>query len=242
MITDLTGNPVAEGVATQAAPQQIQNTNTDTNDNTNPVSNAPQQQQQQTAPQPTDQQTQQEAVKEIVKDAGLDFDAIAAEYKANGGQLPTETYEKVVSGLEAKGISKAYIDSYFTNLNAAEQLFVRDVYQITGGEENYNEMAAWAQENLTPQALKAFSDMAEAGNAEQGLLAVEMLYNQYQASTREGGNRVTSTNGSLLAQGSYRSKDEYYAAIADPRYATDPDYQQSVQRRAEISYLNGTLK
>lgn len=197
---------------------------------------------QQPAQEVKSEQSQQDAAKDAAQAAGLDFGALQAEYNQNGGNLTPETYQDVVSKMEKIGVPKDVVDNYFNNNKAAEQLFMYQVYQETGGEEGYQQMAKWARTSLAPAEIKTFSDMAESGDAEKAMLAVKLLYGRYQQATAIGGGGIKASAGAGGSSGVFRSMSELQAAQADPRYARDPAYRQQLQQRLEASYLAGTLR
>lgn len=229
----MTGVPAPAGAASQNTPPAVTATAQQ-----NPVpAPAPAQ----PAPQPAPAANQPDPAQAAVEAAGLDYAALEQEYATNG-QLTQETYTKVKTALEKIGIPEAAISNYFQGVAASQQLFMNSVYQQTGGEENYQAMAAWARESLSPTELKAFSDMAETGDAEKALFAVKMLYGQYQNATRQGGQLLQASSSSSSPTGVFKSMDEYVAALADPRHKADPGYRDQVRAKLERSVEAGTFR
>ena len=184
------------------------------------------------------------AAKKIVDNAGLDYQAIVNEYQTTGYIKP-ETKDALRKAVEKAGLPPELVDQYFVNLKAQEALLVNKAYEIAGGKDAYEEMGAWARENLTPEEIETFSSMAKTGSPDQALLAVKLLHGQWRQAAMEGGQRMRASSGSS-GSGSqsklFHSMAELAEAQKDPNYAISPTLQREVQERLQRSIAAGVFK
>lgn len=171
----------------------------------------------------------QEEAKEIVDSKGLDFNALNTEY-ADNGQLSEETYKH----LENAGINRATVDAYIEGQEALAQRTVQEFYTAVGGEDNYNEMLAWAAETLPDSDKNSFNDAVTA-NESMAKFAIEGLYARYRAEAGEP-NLIDSGNTQTRSSG-YQSKAEMIADMASPRYKKDPAFRELVQLKVAKSNI-----
>lgn len=161
--------------------------------------------------------------------AGIDMAAIGAEFTTNGGLSP-ETYE----ALAAKGMDKATVDTFIAGQQAIATRLRADIASVAGGEEQLNAVLAWANQNLSPEAVAAYN--AAAATKDVGLvkLALTGIVSQFNAANpkeptfvKGGSNAPPTADGALP----WSSNAEMIAAINDPRYAKDPAYRKMVEAR-----------
>lgn len=165
-----------------------------------------------------------EDAKETVENAGLDFDALEAEYMAKG-TLSEASYER----LEKAGIPRPIVDSYVAGIQAQARTLELEAYSAVGGEAQYKAMASWAASNLT-QAEKDAFNAATAGTKEQLMFAIQGLHAKYTAANGREPALLNAPNG--VASGPiFRSVAEMTTAMSDPRYQNDPAYRNDVQER-----------
>ena len=159
------------------------------------------------------------------------------EYYANEGQLSEETMEKF-GEMSSRDLVEAYMaiqentdpsDSY-PDLSDAE---MNTVYNSVGGEKEYNNLTSWAAENMDDRALDAFNSVIDQGNPVAIQLAVAGMKAEYD--NQEGYEGRMLTGKAAKASDGFRSQAELVQAMKDPRYATDPAYQQDVYDKLERS-------
>lgn len=188
------------------------------------------QQGQQKAPQQEQQQapTQSEA-KEQLKSVGLDYDAMEREYLETGKL--SEAYYKQ---LEAAGISREMVDAYIAGQEAIAANIQAEVFDLVGGQQQYQQMVQWAAQNLSPSQIDAYDRAVSSNDRDAIFLAVEGLKARYAAA---GGMEPNLINGSGAASAGnpFRSTAELTAAMRDPRYAKDPAYRAEVMERLKQS-------
>ena len=159
------------------------------------------------------------------------------EYYANEGQLSEETMEKF-GEMSSRDLVEAYMaiqentdpsDSY-PDLSDAE---MNTVYNSVGGEKEYNNLTSWAADNMDDRALDAFNSVIDQGNPVAIQLAVAGMKAEYD--NQEGYEGRMLTGKAAKASDGFRSQAELVQAMKDPRYATDPAYQQDVYDKLERS-------
>ena len=159
------------------------------------------------------------------------------EYYANEGQLSEETMEKF-GEMSSRDLVEAYMaiqentdpsDSY-PDISDSD---LSTVYNSVGGEKEYNNLTSWAAENMDDRALDAFNSVIDQGNPVAIQLAVAGMKAEYD--NQEGYEGRMLTGKAAKASDGFRSQAELVQAMKDPRYATDPAYQQDVYDKLERS-------
>lgn len=158
----------------------------------------------------------------------VDIKAYAKELTETG-QLSEESY----NALEKSGYDREFVDQYIAGQKAIAEQRAATGYQLVGGKEQFTAMTAWAAANLSHEEKVAFND-AVVGTDAQMRQAIESLKSRYQ---QANGSPPKLLGGSPPATGEngFKSKAEMTAAMRDPRYAKDPAYRQSVERKVAAS-------
>lgn len=166
-----------------------------------------------------------------VESAGLDMVSLQQEYTDNG-QLNEESYQK----LEKAGIGKDIVDQYIAGTKALSEQHTAQMKGHAGGEEAYEEMTKWAADALTPAEKDAYNQAVNSKNMETMKLAITGLKARF---TQENGSEPTLLKGkaSPSAEKGYQSWAQVTQAMSDPRYQTDPAYQDEVQVKLSNSNL-----
>ena len=165
---------------------------------------------------------EEEEAKSAVDAAGLDFDALSAEYTINGS-LTEESYEKLTKA----GIPKQMVDTYIEGVELKANNMRNEVFNAVGGEENYTELITWASTNLKPEEVKAFNKTLESNNMSAITLAVQGINAKYTAAEGSQGQMIKGKAASTVGE-RFESNQEVATAMQDPRYKTDPAYRQRV--------------
>ena len=180
----------------------------------------------------TEQLTSQQEdpeVAQVVKNAGLDFDDLQSRYLENG-EIAEADYE----ALEKAGLPKSLVDAWIDGQEALVAAQNQNIFNIVGGEAQYQEMIGWASENLSEVEIAGFNKAIDSGDGDVISLAVEGLNSKYQAvegrsPTLVQGQSTNSTGGG------FNSVAELTAAMADPRYDRDSAYRQEVAAKLSRS-------
>ena len=110
------------------------------------------------------------------------------EFFQNDGKLSEETYENLAKA----GISKEIVDSYAAGQQALMQSEEGSIKSVADG--NWDQMAEWASNNLSPEEVNTFDEIVQNGTVEQAKLATKGLYAQFKA--ENGVSPKTSTRSS----------------------------------------------
>jgi len=113
----------------------------------------------------------------------------------------------------------------------------KEIKNIAGGDEGYNDMLKWAGENLNEQEIGMFDAVMERGDALSAFFAVRSLAYRWEDSKGYDGKMLTGT--APKGDGSkYRSQAEVVQAMSDPRYESDSAYRADVMKKLERSDVN----
>ena len=114
---------------------------------------------------------------------------------------------------------------------------VDQIQGLVGGEENYNNMLGWAQQNLPSQEIELFDAVMDQGNTLAAYFAVKSMALSYQDSVGKDGQMVTGkaprSDGDV-----FRSQQEMVEAMSDPRYNDDPAYREAIMEKLSRSDIN----
>ena len=164
------------------------------------------------------------------------------EYYANDGTLSEETIEKFGS-MSSQELVNAYLEIQANNPQAPQQAAVMSDAQINqvqnqaGGEQNYNAVTAWANENLPTNQIDAYDSVVDSGNPAAIGIAFQGLQSQYNEANGYEGRMLQGKPAGSSGQ-VYRSQAELVAAMGDPRYDNDPAYRADVIQKLKQSDLN----
>ncbi len=190
----------------------------------------------------TEEQTQEEGefnaeeyygdgLASVLEEVGIDPVDITDRFNESG-EISEDDYSK----LSEAGFSKQVVDTYLDGLRGVGEgdeiptQQIQNIKDSVGGDQAYEQMADWCQQNLSEQEIKAFDKITETADAPVIQLAVEGLYTRYQNAMGVEPDLVT---GRPAASGPnpYRSTAEVVAAMSDKRYGKDVSYTEDVQNR-----------
>ena len=171
----------------------------------------------------------------VLEEVGIDAQDITQRF-TDTGEISEDDYSK----LSEAGFSKQVVDTYLDGLRGmgeGDEIPTQQIQNIkasVGGDQAYEQMADWCQQNLSEQEIKAFDKITETADAPVIQLAVEGLYTRYQNAMGVEPDLVT---GRPAASGPnpYRSTAEVQAAMSDPRYGKDVTYTENVYSRLNNS-------
>ena len=171
----------------------------------------------------------------VLEEVGIDAQDITQRF-TDTGEISEDDYSK----LGEAGFSKQVVDTYLDGLRGmgeGDEIPTQQIQNIkdsVGGDQAYEQMADWCQQNLSEQEIKAFDKITETADAPVIQLAVEGLYTRYQNAMGVEPDLVT---GRPAASGPnpYRSTAEVQAAMSDPRYGKDVTYTENVYSRLNNS-------
>ena len=112
---------------------------------------------------------------------------------------------------------------------------INNIQNAVGGEEAYNQMINWAQDNFTPTEIQAYDAALERGDMNNINLALQALYYRYTDSVGVEGDMIQGKASEALD--GFRSQQEVVRAMGDSRYDNDPAYRQDVYDKLERSNI-----
>ena len=161
---------------------------------------------------------------------------------AQGGEISEESMAKLTA-MDSKDL----VDAYLRYQNTLEDVPVQEsrqlndqevsaIYNSVGGEQQYQQMTAWAAENLDADTVQAFDNVIESGNVAAINLALRGLQSQYNDNVGYENNMIQGKPAQAI--NGYRSQAEVVRDMNDPRYDRDPAYRQEVMDKLANSNLD----
>ena len=172
-----------------------------------------------------------DGVYEVLQEVGIDPQDISNRFMQEGG-LNDDDYSKLQEG----GFSRTLVDTYLEGLRSTGNVVeiatqqIEGIKESVGGDQNYEQMTAWALSNLPANEVDAFNQLTETGSAPAIKLAVQGLYSQYNNAMGIEPDLVTG-KAPTSGPNPFRSTAEVVAAMSDKRYGKDVTYTQSVQNK-----------
>ena len=114
---------------------------------------------------------------------------------------------------------------------------VEQIHGLVGGQENYNNMMSWAQQNVSEQEVNMYDDVMELGNPLAAYFAVQTLALKYQDSAGKDGQMITGKAPKSTSD-VFNSQQEMIKAMEDDRYNDDPAYREAILQKLERSNIN----
>jgi hypothetical protein len=185
----------------------------------------------QTAEEPPKEEGEQTEAEKIVEAAGLDYASLNQEFN-DKGTLSEESYKALE---EKAGLTREMVDTHIAGQQALAREAQTRAFDIAGGADQYDNMTKWAAANLDIKEIEAYNQAIE-GSAEQAALAVAGLKSKYITANGSEPSLLTGGNGGGQEVG-FQSTSEMTTAMKDPRYAKDPAYRKSVERRIAVSNI-----
>ena len=161
--------------------------------------------------------------------------------EAQLGELSSETKEQLsqMNPAEVAAEYLKYRQQIEQNQVPTEDISEQEVTElrgIAGGDEAYQDMVAWASENLTPEDIQRYDNVIAGGNYDAISFAVQALQSKYSEAMGVEGQLFTGKPADNTRD-VFRSQAEVVAAMSDPRYARDPADRSDVFEKLERSNL-----
>ena len=148
---------------------------------------------------------------------------------------------KELQSTKPQDLAKIALDLKQQNENAqSKQLTDEDVAKlkgVVGGDQNYNQIMSWAQENIPEQDISMFDAVIEKGDPLACYFAIQSLAYRYQDAVGRDGRMVTGKAPKSTAD-VFKSQAELIKAMDDPRYNDDPAYRESLLDKLERSNID----
>ena len=114
---------------------------------------------------------------------------------------------------------------------------VQQIHGLVGGQDNYNNMIGWANQNMSEQEVKLYDAVMDKGDPLAAYFAVQAMALRYQDKVGRDGQMVTGKAPKQTAD-VFNSQQEMVKAMEDPRYNDDPAYRESILQKLERSNIN----
>lgn len=182
-------------------------------------------------------------ITDVLEEAGVDPFVMSQHFTENNGTLTPEMTKQLTDAGFAPDVVDAYLEGMrgqfgFTNQAQSAELTnaeVSEIQNLAGGKAQYDNLTAWASDNLPQEDLDAFDDVVNTGSKSAIRFAVKALNAQYEDAE---GRTPTLVTGKTSARGDrYRSMAEVVRDMGDPRYEQDDAYRFDIQQKLERSNL-----
>ena len=145
--------------------------------------------------------------------------------------------EASIAAMAEKGLPRELVQQFVEGQKALMAQSQAQSLDAVGGEESYQQIVGWAQENMSEQEIAAYDTVMTSGDSEAVMMNIRGLHARYVQATGRP-NLISGNTGSDSAVGAYRSWAEVTAAMKDTKYHDDPAYRQDVQNRLAVSNLS----
>lgn len=168
-----------------------------------------------------------EAVESKLAEAKVDVSTIEAEYLSTGALS-----EDTLLSLKNAGFDEVAVSSY-VDMKQAEYTKRSDaiIAKTTGTRENFDKMATWMNETMTPTAIDVYEKAILVNNGQHAEVYVKSMYDAYQKANPVAPVviRQSGANQTANVQTAFKNVNEMSLAMADYRYGTDIKYTQNVR-------------
>ena len=160
-------------------------------------------------------------VAQLLDERNLDIDVFQQEYNETG-ELSQDAYD----ALSEAGISSDMVNTWLAGQEAIADQNISEIYNMVGGENNYNSMLDWANNNLQQWEIDAFNNSIENLDP-NAMFAVQGLMARMQ--NAEGIPPRLMTGESVPSTAPrFESLAQVTEAMRNPKYASDPAYRAQV--------------
>lgn len=188
-------------------------------------------------PEPAPEEEAPEAPKELISDT--EMQGFVQEIMRTG-----DITDESRANLVARGIPQSLIASMVAGHRATMQQQFAAAESIVGGKDRLNNIFSWAANNLDADQRAAINAGLASPTSEATLLGLAAMYDRAESSKpqatepREAPRYSSNPAGRAQITG-YKSKEEMYTAMGDPRYAKDAKFRSEVETRiAKTDFAN----
>lgn len=142
-----------------------------------------------------------------------------------------------LSDMDAADVAQMYLQYRSENETSSElsQDNIRSIYDVVGGEAQYDQMVEWAGSNLQSSETDLYDSVMNSGDPAACFFAVQALAYRWSESQGWQGSEFLTGNAAPTTQNVFRSQAEVVQAMSDSRYDNDPAYRQDVMDKLERS-------
>lgn len=150
----------------------------------------------------------------------------------------SEDLLKEIAEADPTDLANMYLDyrnSEETNIITEQDAEI--LKNSVGGEQAYEQMLTWANDNLEDSVIDMYDSVMESGDRNAAYFAMQVLANRYGDSVGVEGKLVQGKASTETTRG-FKSQAEVVNAMQDPRYDRDPAYRQEIMAKLERSNVN----
>jgi hypothetical protein len=175
-----------------------------------------------------------------------DFSSWTDEFM-NDGQLSEETRQTVLDTVFSEKVPESmradFIAAYEAGLTALRSETTRGVFDLVGGEQNYQQMLAWGNDNLSQDEADVFDKAALGTDPATRTAAVKGLYAQFQQATGfesgDSGPDLSHDSGHSGGEPIIASRRQLAKIQSTDEYKKDPAVRAKVARQLRQSMATG---
>ena len=167
----------------------------------------------------------------LLLNENIDLAALEKEYQ-DKGELTAESYEAAAKA----GFTKEVVDKYIAGQQAIVDKQVTEIFEFSGGKDQYIDLLEWAGEVLSEAEIDSFNKMVASNDVASIKLAISGLKaRKAEGEPKEPLRQIEG--GSTAVADKFESWAQVKEAMSDPRYETDPAYNNSVVQKIGRSNL-----
>ena len=160
--------------------------------------------------------------------------------EGTNNKLSKETFEQL-KGMDPIAVAKMAMQQRSAQQVPQNREFtdndVQQIHGLVGGEENYNNMIGWANQNMPEQEVKMYDAVMDKGDTLAAYFAVQAMALRYQDKVGRDGQLVQGKAPKTTAD-VFNSQQEMVKAMEDSRYNDDPAYREAILQKLERSNIN----
>ena len=148
---------------------------------------------------------------------------------SNTGNISQETRATIKSKF---GIPDQILDTYVDGIRAKQRQLATEASSVVGGPEELKDIIQWASDNLPNEEREAVNNALKQPGWQNILLGIKA---RRDATNTEPKTRIVGSSGVPAGIKPFANSKEMVAAMRDPRYKYDSEYQNLVQDRVRIT-------
>ena len=148
---------------------------------------------------------------------------------SNTGDVSQETRATIKSRF---GIPDQILDTYVDGIRAKQRQLATEASGVVGGPEELKGIIQWASDNLPDAEREAVNNALKQPGWQNVLLGIKA---RRDATNTEPKTRIVGSSGVPAGIKPFANSKEMVAAMRDPRYKYDSEYQNLVQERVRIT-------
>jgi len=159
-------------------------------------------------------------------------------WEQSKGEEYSDDILKELSESNPTDLAKMYLE--YRNTQPTSEITQEDATTLMnsiGGEKQYNEMIAWAVDNISATEIEMYDSVMESGDRNAAFFAMQALSYRYGDKVGVEGKLVQGKAPTETTKG-FKSQAEVVNAMQDPRYDRDPAYRQEIMAKLENSNVN----